>query len=253
MEDLEKAARQQGVSFEDFKANIRNGILTQQVVRDEVGRHLQMTQGQEQAYYDAHKQGVRSAGAGAAERDPCSHACRCQRSRGRAGAGEGGRHRSQSEGRREVRGVSQEPTPADRRRRRAATSASSSAARSAKVLEDQTFYLQAGGVTAPIRTRQGFVILKVTDHQEAGVPPLKDIEPQIQEAMYYAGHAACAACLPDQAARRGVHRHQARLRGLRRKPAADQAGLHVPMLRQLRRRRRCSRSSASTVADASQQ
>src|SRR5215470_13341112 len=56
MEDLEKAARQQGYSFEDFKANIRNGILTQQVVRDEVGRHLQMTQGQEeQAYYDAHK------------------------------------------------------------------------------------------------------------------------------------------------------------------------------------------------------
>ena len=44
--------------------------------------------------------------------------------------------------------------------------------------------LQAGGITAPIRTRQGFVILKVTDHQEAGVPPLKDIEPQIQEAMY---------------------------------------------------------------------
>ena len=26
------------------------------VVRDEVGRRLQMTQGQEQAYYDAHKQ-----------------------------------------------------------------------------------------------------------------------------------------------------------------------------------------------------
>ena len=31
-------------------------MITQQVVRDEVGRRLQMTQGQEQAYYDAHKQ-----------------------------------------------------------------------------------------------------------------------------------------------------------------------------------------------------
>ena len=56
MEDLEKAARQQGVSFEDFKANIRNSMITQQVVRDEVGRHLQMTPAQEQAYYEAHKQ-----------------------------------------------------------------------------------------------------------------------------------------------------------------------------------------------------
>jgi peptidyl-prolyl cis-trans isomerase SurA len=55
----------------------------------------------------------------------------------------------------------------------------------AKVLEDQTFVLPTGGITAPIRTRQGFVILKVTDHQQPGVPPLKDIEPQIQEAMYY--------------------------------------------------------------------
>jgi len=54
----------------------------------------------------------------------------------------------------------------------------------AKVLEDQTFGLKAGESTAPIRTRQGFVILKVTEHQPAGVQPLKDVEPQIQEAMY---------------------------------------------------------------------
>ena len=33
--------QQQGVSYEDFKANIRNGIITQQVVRDEVGRKNQ--------------------------------------------------------------------------------------------------------------------------------------------------------------------------------------------------------------------
>jgi peptidyl-prolyl cis-trans isomerase SurA len=52
------------------------------------------------------------------------------------------------------------------------------------VLEDQTFGLKAGEWTAPIRTRQGFVILKVTDHVAPGVAPLKDVEPQIQEAMY---------------------------------------------------------------------
>ena len=41
-----------------------------------------------------------------------------------------------------------------------------------------------GSGTAPIRTRQGFVILKVTDHVAPGVAPLKEVEPQIQEAMY---------------------------------------------------------------------
>jgi len=38
LEDLEKAAKEQGVSFEDFKANIRNSIITSEVMRDQVGR-----------------------------------------------------------------------------------------------------------------------------------------------------------------------------------------------------------------------
>ena len=37
MEELEKAATAQGISFEDFKQNIRNQIITQQVIGREVG------------------------------------------------------------------------------------------------------------------------------------------------------------------------------------------------------------------------
>jgi peptidyl-prolyl cis-trans isomerase SurA len=55
----------------------------------------------------------------------------------------------------------------------------------AKELEDKTFALKAGEVTDVIRTKQGYVILKVTSHQQAGIPPLKDIEPKIQDALYY--------------------------------------------------------------------
>ena len=56
IDDLEKAAREQGVSFEDFKANIRNQIITQEVMRQEVGEHIQMTPGEVERYYEAHKQ-----------------------------------------------------------------------------------------------------------------------------------------------------------------------------------------------------
>jgi len=35
-----------------------------------------------------------------------------------------------------------------------------------------------------IRTKQGFVILQVTEHQAAGVPTLKEVEPRIQDALY---------------------------------------------------------------------
>jgi peptidyl-prolyl cis-trans isomerase SurA len=54
----------------------------------------------------------------------------------------------------------------------------------AKVIEDQTFDLKPGQSTQPIRTRQGFVILKVTKHDQAGPAAMKDVEPQIEEALY---------------------------------------------------------------------
>ena len=183
MEDLEKAAQQQGVSFEDFKASIRDNVITQQVVRDEVGRRLQLTQGQEQAYYDAHKQEFAQpeqiklseilVPTPADADDPTVAQAKAKAERIedqlKAGAKFEDLAKADSGG----------PT-ADKGGdlglyKRGAL---------AKVLEDQTFDLKAGEWTQPIRTKQGFVILKVTDHLAAGVPPLKEIEPQIQEAMY---------------------------------------------------------------------
>ncbi|MBB5342790.1 peptidylprolyl isomerase [Tunturibacter empetritectus] len=183
MEDLEKAARQQGVSFEDFKAGIRDNVITQQVVRDEVGRRLQITQGQEQAYYDAHKQEFVQPEQiklseilipTAADADDAAVAQAKAKADGiEAKLKDGGNFEELA------KANSGGPT-ADKGGdlglyKRGAL---------AKVLEDQTFDLKAGEWTAPIRTRQGFVILKVTDHVVSGVPPLKDVEQQIQEAMY---------------------------------------------------------------------
>src|SRR5437588_1120193 len=55
MEDLEKAAQAQGVSFEDFKQNMRNQIITQQVISQEVGRKLNLGKEDVQKYYEEHK------------------------------------------------------------------------------------------------------------------------------------------------------------------------------------------------------
>jgi len=43
MEELQKIAESQGVSWEDFKSNTKNGILTQKVIGSEVGSHIQTT------------------------------------------------------------------------------------------------------------------------------------------------------------------------------------------------------------------
>jgi peptidyl-prolyl cis-trans isomerase SurA len=183
IEDLEKAARQQGVSFEDFKAGIRDNVITQQVVRDEVGRRLQMTQGQEQAYYDAHKQDFAQAEQirlseilipTAADANDAAIAQAQAKADGletqlKAGGSFEDLAKANSGGPTATQGGDLGMY------KRGALG---------QVLEDQTFNLKAGEWTAPIRTKQGFVILKVTEHPAAGIAPLKDVEPQVQEAMY---------------------------------------------------------------------
>src|ERR1700691_3417382 len=55
MEDLEKGATSQGISYEDFKQNMRNQIITQKVIGEEVGSHLTIPKEEEQKFYEAHK------------------------------------------------------------------------------------------------------------------------------------------------------------------------------------------------------
>jgi len=55
MEELETRIDKSGVSFEDFKNNIRNQILQQEVIRHEVGSKIILDHAQVQKYYDEHK------------------------------------------------------------------------------------------------------------------------------------------------------------------------------------------------------
>ena len=185
LDDLEKAARQQGVNFEDFKAKIRNQILAQQVVRDEVGRRLQMTEAEEKRYYEEHlkdfdqPEQIRLSEILVPLPETASSA-------------------EIEQGQTKANGIkTQVMQGADFAALAKKVSGGPSAAQGgelglfkrgalAPVLEEQTFNLKPGESTQPIRTRQGFVILKVEDHIAVGPAPMKSVEPQIQEAMYVA-------------------------------------------------------------------
>lgn len=184
MEDLEKAARQSGVSFEDFKASIRDRVITQMVVRDEVGRRMQQpTQAQEQAYYEAHKQEFQQpeqiklseilvpTPADANDATVAQAQAKAEGIEAKLKAGGNFEELAKSD--------SGGPTAAQ-----GGELGMYKRGTLGQVLEDQTFNLKAGEWTKPIRTKQGFVILKVTEHQAAGAAPLKEVEPQVQEAMY---------------------------------------------------------------------
>lgn len=183
LDELERAARKEGVNFEDFKAQIRNQLLTQMVVRDEVGRRLQMSQADLLKYYDEHKaefqqpEQIRLSeiliptadNAGPAEVSQAE----AKANEVKAELDKGGDFTDLA------KKYSGGPSAAQGGElglfKRGAL---------AKVLEDQTFGLKVGDSTAPTRTRQGFVILKVTQHDVAGPAPMKDVTPQIEEAMY---------------------------------------------------------------------
>src|SRR5262252_3166241 len=55
MDALERAVTSQGINWDDFKTNIRNRILTQSVIGQEVSRHITIGHEEEMKYYNEHK------------------------------------------------------------------------------------------------------------------------------------------------------------------------------------------------------
>ena len=184
MEALEKAAAQQGVSFEDFKQHIRDQIIRQQVVRDQVGAHLNMTHTEELAYYNAHAQEfavpeqVHLSEILVPTPENATQA-QIDAAQAKADAIAGKLHAGESFATL-ARAESGGPTAA-------AGGDLGDFKRGAlgDVLEKATFSLPVGANTDPIRTRQGYVILRVDSHQKSGVPPLADVESKVQEALYF--------------------------------------------------------------------
>lgn len=185
MEDLEKAAQAQGVSFEDFKQNVRNGIITQQVIGREVGSRLTITKDEEQAFYDKHKDELaqpeqvklseimvstdKGAGDDAARLSAAKAKAEDLLAQIHKGASFEDVAKKQSDG----------PTASQ-----GGDLGYFKRGTLAKELEDLTFGMKAGAASDVVRTKQGYIILKVTDHQAAGIPPMNAIEPKIQDALY---------------------------------------------------------------------
>jgi peptidyl-prolyl cis-trans isomerase SurA len=215
MEELETAAKAQGISYEDFKQNLRNQIITQKVIGEEVGSHMSMTKEEAQKFYDEHKSEMEQPEAIRLSEILVAPKVPADSTAGKPATTEGAPADPEAQ------------KAADEAAKQALQAAALSAAEAkandllkqirdgasfediakkysdgpsaadggtlgafkrgalAKELEDKTFAMKAGEVSDVIRTKQGYVILKVTDHQQAGIPPLKDVEPKIQDALYY--------------------------------------------------------------------
>jgi len=204
IDDLEAEAKKQGVSYEDFKEQIRIGAVTQQVIAQEVGGKIHISNEDVQDWYNKHQkelEGPEEVGLseimiatqpakqnvedkdkqGAAQNqdkqlpeDPAKVAeAEAKANQVLEQLKKGAKFEDLA------KKVSDGPTASQ-----GGSLGNFKRGELAKDLEDKTFSLKAGENTDVIRTRQGFIILKVTGHRPAGVPPLKDMSERIREAIY---------------------------------------------------------------------
>lgn len=212
LEALEKEAEKQGVSWEDFKQQQKNQIITRKVIGQEVGSRLSISKEEEQQFYDEHKNDMEqpesirlseiliapkpatpsitpAAGTSAPGATPASAPADEAAKQATEEAALKSAEDKANDLLKQIRdGANFEdiakknsdgPSAAD-----GGVLGIFKRGQLAKELEDKTFAMKAGEVTDVIRTRQGYVILKVLDHQQAGIPTLKEIEPRIQDALY---------------------------------------------------------------------
>jgi peptidyl-prolyl cis-trans isomerase SurA len=189
MEELEKAAQGQGISFEDFKQNLKNQIITQQVISKEVGSRMSISKEELQQFYDQHKSQMEQP-----EQIRLSELLVSTEKKTKDAAPDDAQQLAAAQAKADDllaqirKGAAFDETA--KKNSDGPTAAQGGdlgyfkRGTLAKELEDKTFAMKPGEVSDVIRTRQGFVILKVVEHQMAGVPPLSQIEPKVQDAIY---------------------------------------------------------------------
>jgi len=173
---------QSGMSFEDYKDQARDNLLTQEVVRREVGGRITISKAEEQKYYEEHKnefvreeqvwlQEILISTKDKDEKGVAAAEAKAKDLVNRARKGENfstlARDNSDAE---TAEGGGN--LPAFKR------------GLLKKEIEDLVFQQSKGYVTDPLRQGNGFLILRVVQHDAAGLQPFDAVENEILDRMY---------------------------------------------------------------------
>jgi peptidyl-prolyl cis-trans isomerase SurA len=182
MEDFQKAVEASGLSWEDYRDSIRNRLLTQEVIRREVGSRIIVDNEEIRKYYDTHQQEfnrpeevylreifVSTQGKSPAEIPALEKKAETLLQRVRNGESFSALAKAYSDG----------PTAKD-----GGDLGLFQKGQLAKQIEDAVFKLHRNETTKVIRTDQGFEILQVVEHYDAGIQPLDKIQNEVEDKIY---------------------------------------------------------------------
>jgi peptidyl-prolyl cis-trans isomerase SurA len=182
MEDFQKAVETSGMNWEDYKDSIRNRLLTQDVIRQEVGSHIIIDQEEARKYYAAHTQEfnrpeevylreifVSTQGKSPAEIPVLQKKAEALLQRVRNGESFSALAKAYSDG----------PTA-----KSGGELGAFQKGQLAPQIEAAVFKLRRNETSNVIRTAQGFEILQVVEHYDAGIQPLDKVENEVMDKIY---------------------------------------------------------------------
>jgi peptidyl-prolyl cis-trans isomerase SurA len=182
LDELEKAVTQEGLNWEDFKNNIRNKILTREVIRREVGSHITIGHDEEMKYYEEHKKdfvrpeqvalrAIEIKTEGKKESEIPELKAKAQKLLDRVKEGEdfGDLAKRFSDG-----STAQQGGFLGVYKR----------GELSKELEDMVFKMKRNELTDVIETKQGFLVLQVLEHYDEGEQSFSKVENEIQDHLY---------------------------------------------------------------------
>lgn len=182
MEDLEKAVSSQGLNWEDFKDNIRKGLLTQRVIGQEVGSHITIGHEEVEKYYNDHKAEyvrpeqvalreivVTTEGKPDAELPELKKKAEDALKRVRDGEDFGEIAKRKSDGSTAKQG---------------GFLGVYKRGELSKQLEDLVFKMKKNDLTDVLDTKQGYLVLQVLEHYDEGEQSLAKVENEITDHLY---------------------------------------------------------------------
>jgi peptidyl-prolyl cis-trans isomerase SurA len=182
LDELEKAVTSQGLNWEDFKNNIRNHILTQKVVSQEVGSHISIGESDARKYYDEHKDSfvrpeqvalreiiVSTEGKKDAELPDLKKKAETALKRVKDGEDFGEIAKRTSDGSTKDQG---------------GYIGTFKRGELAKQLEDTVFKMKRNDLTDVLETKQGYLIMQVLEHYDEGEQSFEKVKNEIMDRLY---------------------------------------------------------------------
>jgi len=182
LDDLQKGVEASGLTWEGYKTTIRNGLLQKEVVRREVGTHVDISPDEVKQYYEAHPQEFTLP-----ERVTLSEISLST---------EGKSPEEFAAVRAKAEGLRSSVLNGDDFNRVAQLYSQGSTAKDggalgtfkkgelAPQIEAVVFQMNKGQISEVIQTRTGFEFLKVEDHFQAGLQPLDAVQADIFNTVH---------------------------------------------------------------------